>query len=158
MHVYYRTASRSYAEAVRGWGNGISYPVLLRDHRSGEVLLGSSNDAFSYAYTGYANAVEPVQIFAFERGRFLEVTPDFPDVVRSQARSIWKAAQALLRAGEVDRARPALAAYLADMTTIGRGAEAWETVMRTCTGSGCARDLRDFRASFRELSYRADSP
>jgi hypothetical protein len=152
MHVYYRSAPRAYAETVHGWGNGLSYPVLVRDRRSGEVLFGSSNDAFAWAYTGYANAIEPVQIYAFERGRFLDVTPDFPDVVRSQARSIWKPTQALLRAGKVDAARPGLAAYVADMTTIGRGAQAWETVMRSCTAPKCARELRDFHNSFRQLA------
>ena len=158
MHVYYRSAGRGYVEAVRGWGNGLSYPVLLRDARSGEIVLGSSNDAFSYAYTGYANAIEPVQIYAFERGRFLDVTPDFPDVVLSQARRIWKPTQSLLRAGNVYQARPGVAAYVADMTTIGRGDEAWKTVLRTCAGPSCVRDLRDLRKSVRELSDRANSP
>jgi hypothetical protein len=154
MHVYYRTAPHVYAEAVRKWGNGLSYPIPLRDARSGEVVFGSSNDAFAYAYTGYANAIEPVQIFAFERGRFLDVTPDFPDIVRSQAEQIWKPTRALLLAGKVDDARPGLAAYLADMTTIGRRAEAWRNVDRNCTAPTCADSLRDFRTSFRELNYR----
>ena len=157
MHVYYRSAPHRYAEAVRGWGNGMSYPILLRDARSGEVVFGSSNDAFAYAYTGYANAIEPVQIFAFERGRFLDVTPDFPDVVRAQAEQIWKPTRALLRAGNVYDATPGLAAYLADMTTIGRGAEAWRKVERTCTAPDCAHSLRAFRTSFRELNSLSDS-
>jgi hypothetical protein len=89
MHVYYRATPHRYAEAVREWGNGMSYPVLMRDARSGEVVFGSSNDAFAYAYAAYANAVEPVQIFAFEHGRFLDMTPDFPGVVRVQAEQIW---------------------------------------------------------------------
>lgn len=158
MHVYHRSGRRAYAETVRGWGNGLSYPVLLRDARSGEVLFGSSNDAFSYAYTGYANAIEPVQIYAFERGRFLDVTPDFPDIVRLQARRIWGQTRSLLRAGKVDEARPGLAVFLADMTTVGRGAKAWQTVTRTCTAANCARDLGDFRRSFHALSRRANSP
>jgi hypothetical protein len=158
MHVYYRSTRRAYAETVRGWGNGLSYPVLLRDARSGEVVLGSSNDAFSYLYTGYANAVEPVQIFAFERGRFLDVTPDFPDIVRAQADRIWKPTRALLRAGKVDAAVPGVGPYVADMTTIGRGAEAWGNVVRACTGPDCAAGLRGVRSSLRELNYRFDSP
>ena len=157
MHVYYRSTPHRYAEAVRGWGNGMSYPVLLRDARSGEVVFGSSNDAFSYAYTGYANTIEPVQIFAFERGRFLNVTPDFPDVVRAQAERIWKPTRALLRAGKPDGAQPGLAAYLADMTTIGRGADAWKTIERACTAPDCARFLRDFRTGFGEFTRLASA-
>jgi hypothetical protein len=154
MHVYYRATPHRYAEAVREWGNGMSYPVLMRDARSGEVVFGSSNDAFSYAYAAYANAIEPVQIFAFEHGRFLDVTPDFPDVVRAQAEHIWKPTRALLRAGKVDESWAGLAAYVADMTTIGRRAEAWRNVERTCTAPNCARSLRSFRKSLGELSYR----
>ncbi|GEM_PF-5924790 len=132
--------------------------MLLRDARSGEVVFGSSNDAFAWFYTGYANAVEPVQIFAFERGRFLDVTPDYPDVVRAQAELIWKPTRALLRAAKIHEAQPGLGAYLADMVTIGRGAEAWGNVVRTCTAPDCGRSLRTLRNSLRELNYRRDSP
>jgi hypothetical protein len=60
----------------------------------------------------------------------------------------------LLRAGKVDESWPGLAAYVTDMTTIGRGAEAWHNVERTCTAPDCARSLRSFRKSLGELSYR----
>src|SRR5947209_1065175 len=88
MHCCYRTQvfyprARSYGEAVHTWGNGASYPVLVHDARSRNVLFGSSNDAFAWAYGSYADAVEPVQIYSFERGRFRDVTPDFPDLLRS---------------------------------------------------------------------------
>ena len=156
-HVFRPTGAHAYAETVHGWGNGDSYPALLRDARSGKVVFGSSDDDFAWTY-GYANAVEPVQIFAFERGRFLNVTRGFPAVVRDQADRIWQRTHTLLRARKVDAAKPGIIAYVTDMAALGRRAEAWRNVTSACTARECANELHDVRAALRWLTPLQLSP
>lgn len=147
-HVFYRR-ERSYGEAVRTWGNSSSYPALVHDARSGEILFGSSNDTFASMF-GYANSVEPVQIFAFERGRFLDVTDTFPDVVREQSDRTWKRARTLLAAKKTWQAQAGLVAYVAEMSALHRDAEAWRNIRSACTARDCASYLHDIRAALKD--------
>ncbi len=95
-----------------------------------------------------------MQIIAFEHGRFLDVTPDFPELVADQAAVFLERARGMVRAGRLLDAQGTIGAYLADMSIIGRGAEARRTIERDCTGTDCPRYLADIRGRLTSLNYR----
>jgi hypothetical protein len=144
-----RMTGGRYAEALRDWGNALSYPVLLRDVRRGEIVFGSTNDQFAWSFGAYGNAVEPVQIVAFEHGRFREVTRRYPEIVRRQAGLIWAQARMLLKARRSYDAQPAIGAYIWDMTLLGRAGEGWRNVASACATPACRRSVAEVRTELR---------
>ncbi len=152
-HVFYPSAAHRYQQTFHTWGRSDSYPALLRNPGGGAALFGSSIDDFA-SRLGSHKAVAPVQIFAFERGRFLNVTPDFPAVVRKQADRIWPRTSALLRAGKVVDAYPGTVAYLIDMAALRRSADAWRNVQGACAIPDCAGYLLWVRGTLRYINGR----
>jgi hypothetical protein len=155
-HIFYPSGARAYRQAVHRWGDRQAYPALLRDGGAGAILFVSSIDDFGWMI-GVRNAVAPVQIFAFGRGRFRNVTPDYPAVVREQADHLWARAGASLRAGKFVDAYPGVIAYLVDMSAIGHSAEAWRNARAACTAGDCEGYFEDLRSVLREVKVRANS-
>ena len=155
-HLFYPSAAHAYQQAVHTWGHSDSYPALLRNPDGGAVVFGSSIDDFAWRL-GARNAVAPVQIFAFESGRFRNVTPNFPAVVGEQADRIWKRTSALLRTGKVADSFPGVIAYLIDMSALRRSAEGWRNVRGACASRDCAGYLDFVRRMLRDINSRASS-
>jgi hypothetical protein len=156
-HIFYPSGARAYREAVHRWGHRDSYPALLRDRAAGgRVLFASSVDDFAWTI-GIAKAVAPLQFFAFERGRFRNVTPDVP-AVREQADRLWARARGSLRAEKFLAAYPEVIAYLIDMAELRRSPEAWRNVRSACTGDDCAGYEQFLRSVLRSIKDRARRP
>jgi hypothetical protein len=153
-HVLYPSGARAYREAVYRWWSSTSFPALLRDGGTGRVLFGSSIDGFARTF-GSANAVAPVQIFAFERGRFRNVTPAFPEVVRQQADHLWTRARGPLRAGKLMDAYPGVIAYLIDMSALRQSAAGWRNLRDACTARDCPEYLDDVRGTMRTIEFKS---
>ncbi|MGH2981414.1 MAG: hypothetical protein ACRDKV_05165, partial [Solirubrobacterales bacterium] len=71
----------------------------------------SRDDSFAYKYASYAGSLYPPQIWRYVAGRMLDVTRQYPGIVRRSARGHRR----LYRRGRGDTdVRAALAAYAAD--------------------------------------------
>jgi hypothetical protein len=87
---------------------------LLHDGRREFV---SADDAFAYAFTDYADSGLPLEILAFARGHFSDVTRHFPALISRDAARWLRRYRRNLTNGE-----GYIAAWTADEYLLGRGA------------------------------------
>jgi hypothetical protein len=122
-HCCWSTAVFSYAKGgylarTRIWGNGF-YRLLDLDGDGRPEFVGD-DDRFAYTFAAYAFSLRPVRIFDFVGHRFVNRTRRFPARVRSDLKGIDELVAA---AGKDDDLRGAVAARVADLYLLGRGAE-----------------------------------
>ena len=121
----YDAVRTAYRPFKHGWGNQ-AYRLLDVD-RDGTPEFRSQDDAFAYAFTAYAASFFPLQIWQLRQGRFVDATRRFPNLIRRDARRLWReyVRARKLRPTEV---RGVLAAYLADKYLLAEQAEGWRRV------------------------------
>jgi len=105
--------------ASHEWGNT---GYRLRDVDGNGTLEFEGSDDFSYAFGSYAESRSPLKILDVG---LKNVTPSFPEAV---VRDLRRQRSAYVRARGRTNARPALAAYVADLHTLGRHRDADATL------------------------------
>lgn len=149
--LIYRYHAGRYAKLLHWWGNPGYRLVDLGDGRLPEFR--TTDDRFAYAFTAYVASLQPIRIRRYDRGRMVDVTRRFPRLVERDARSLWSLYLRERRA-RVKEVRGILAAWLADMHVLGRGAEGWrrleEAYRRGDVGRG--RTLFGYPAGRRYLA------
>jgi hypothetical protein len=108
----FERATRRYVPSTHFWGSNQDTPVLrdLNGDRSPEFVSGDRRfEGLSSTYS----YVDPLQIWSYHRGDFVDVTHRFPRLIRSDARRLWTG---YVRAGGGDGsgARSYLAAWAGD--------------------------------------------
>ena len=84
----------------------------------GQVVFVTRDDSFAYQFTDYADSGAPVQIWAYDGGRFTNVTRSHEPAIAKDATFWWKQYRAQVkRRGDV---RGILAAWAADEALLGR--------------------------------------
>ena len=143
----YRLTAHSFSDA--SW--------LLRD------LGGSASPEFvswdaRWAYWGgvYAGSPQPLQVWSFANGAFVDVTRGFPAALRRDQRRQWTAAGRARRHG--DMFTGALAAYVADGYSLGRPGPALARVRAALPAKGRARFLKALHNQLRRLGYTTPAP
>lgn len=144
------------------WGN---YHYSLRDYdRDGRPELVTVDDRFAYAFAPFAVTVPPIRIWHFDRGRLIDVTREFPEVVFKDARVIlliYEQARKL----KFREVRGMLASYMATQYLLGREQQGWRIVERAYRRGELGRDgakdtwptgrayLRALRTFLRQTGY-----
>jgi hypothetical protein len=120
--VYRYDASRkTYRPVNRFWGNTGAAPSLRDVDGDGRPELVSRDDRFAFRFgAGYADSAYPIQIWAYDQGRFRDVTRRFPGLIERDAVRHWRAYRS--KRG-TPSARPPLAAWAADEYQLELGAE-----------------------------------
>ncbi|HQU25441.1 MAG TPA: hypothetical protein PLS29_00270 [Acidimicrobiales bacterium] len=95
--------------------------AALRSDR-GHVVVRAGEGAFPYTLDNYAMSSEPILLESFDGRAFVNVTRDYPDLVRADART-W---DRLFARYPSDLSY--LAGWVADESLLGRGASAWRRV------------------------------
>lgn len=94
----------------------------------GKVVFRTTDDSFAYQFTDYADSGAPVQIWAYNRGRFTDVTRDYKPEIAKDAAFWWKAYRVELpKHGDVRRI---LSAWAADEALLGNAATAKQTLLQ----------------------------
>jgi hypothetical protein len=110
--------------------NGGFRPQLV----GGRVLLRTEDDRFAYTFGCYACAPMPIVLDAFDGTHLVDVTGQYPSLIRPEAASFLKLATTYAK-GEHNPSYSgigpfgALAAWVADECTLDRGATAWNQVL-----------------------------
>jgi hypothetical protein len=119
--VYRHTGRDRYSSRLVVWpGEGVGY--RLRDlDRDGVQEFVSASD-FECAFVACAGTVDPIRIWDYRGGTFVDVTPRFPALVAPEARRYWREFRRSARRNHP--ARNFLAAWAADEHSLGRGAAA----------------------------------
>lgn len=140
-------AEGSYVLTTQPWGNG-SFDLVDLDlgQDGGERAVPewlSRDDRFAYVFASYAASFYPIQIWRYDKGRFTDVSRDYPQRVYSDAYSLWLRYRELRQElplpepsqtitaeteGQVYLSviRSVLAAYMADKYLLGQEADGWQ--------------------------------
>jgi hypothetical protein len=116
--IYRYDASRkTYVPGNHFWGDGSAAPKLEDLDRDGRPEFLSQDDRFAYDFEGYAGSLRPIQIWAYDRGMFHDVTRRYLDQVRRDAAKIWRL---YLKYRGKRSVRGILPAWAADQYMLGR--------------------------------------
>ncbi len=127
------------------WGNAYDKLIPSADG-SGSVFLGA-DDSSAYRFSSFAGSKFPIMIFSFRGGRFVDVTNDYPSLIRSDAAQHWHE----FRTETYYSPDSALSAYLADEYRLGNEDAAWARVHRANDPDKVF--YANVRAWLREASY-----
>jgi hypothetical protein len=125
--AYSRTAQGTYRGTLITWIDQGAIPPLrdLRHDRSLQYV--SSDGRFRYRFGCGACTPYPIQIWSFRNGRFVDVTPQFPRLVSSDAAGLYRLFRQAVRTsnGDKESVRGALAAYVADECSLRHPNAGW---------------------------------
>ena len=128
-------ATGGYAQQMHNWGNSSPGPLRDLGHGGGPVWR-SSDGRIRYVFGCGGCVPYPVRVVAYRGGGFVDVTRSYPDVVRADARRMWRLYRR--RSGQV--ARGALAAWAADQYSLGRKRRVWRAVRAARRAGRLRRD------------------
>jgi hypothetical protein len=102
----------------------------------GRTVFVSANERFAYEFTAFAYSGEPLQLWRYEPGRFIDVTRQYPALVARDAASWWAAYEQGKKptspaGGDV---RGSLAAWAADEAMLGHADTAKRTLLQLAAG------------------------
>jgi hypothetical protein len=92
----------------------------------GRPELSGYDDRFAYVFAPYAFSLAPRQIWQWQAGELAEVTRNFLDSVRTDARQALAIYNRSRQKGDRMAIRGALAAWAADQCLLGRSQQAWQ--------------------------------
>lgn len=126
--------------------------LTLRTLQGRTVLLGGDGN-FPYTFGCYACTPSPLVISALVGSRVLNVSSQFPTVMRGDAAVLWGDVRASLSSsGGYASLFGSLAAWTADECTLGEGASAWREVT-SLAKKGLLSDARYHQAIFLPKGY-----
>jgi virginiamycin B lyase len=117
----------TYVPGTHFWGNADTKPKLRDLDADRRLEIVSKDDSFS-KLIGYAGSVRPIQVWAYEDGRFSDVTRKYPEAIEQDAARLWRL---YLEYRQKFSPRYVLAAWAADQYMLGRD----ETAERVLVGA-----------------------
>jgi hypothetical protein len=146
--------SQTYKAFQHNWGNR-GYRLQDLDG-NGVMEFVSADDRFAYAFASYAASPSPIQLWAYQPGKLVDITRQHPKLIYADATRLWQAFQEIRpdcdpkswgNCGE-----GILAAYLANKYLLGQAAAGWQKVRSVYQGNAC--DFND-KCLGRESYFRA---
>src|SRR3954454_2630003 len=113
----YSPSSGTYVNVEQNFGSGSYKQKDLNG--DGRPELQGLDPRFDELFPAHAASTEPIQIFAFRGGRFVDVTRSYPALVRKDAASLLKLYKRERRHSDFD-VRGILAPYVADEYLLGK--------------------------------------
>ncbi len=131
--------SKAYTALQHFWGNrGYRLEDLNKD---GVMEFVSADDRFSYAFAFYAASPSPIQLWAYQPGKLVDITRQHPKLIYADAKNLWQAFQENRQACNPKSwgicGEGILAAYLADKYLLGQAADGWKRVRSVYQGNAC---------------------
>lgn len=102
----------------------------------GKVVFATRDDSFGYVFTDFADSGFPIAFHAYDRGRFTDVTRDYPALVARDAAYWWKQYRARLQPR--DDVRGILSAWAADESLLGHATAAKQRLARIAANGALA--------------------
>lgn len=115
---------KTYARTAHVWGDPLYRLVDLG--RTNSLELVSADDRFAYAFADYANSPLPVQVWTFQKGRFVDTTRKYGNAISGDLGAKWRMFQTAPAGTPL---RGILAAWAADDCLLGGCQAAYARVM-----------------------------
>jgi hypothetical protein len=113
----YSSSLATYVNVEQNFGSGSYKQTDLNG--DGRAEFQGLDPRFDEAFTAHAASTEPIQIFAFRGGRFVDVTRSYPALIKKDAASLLKLYKRERRHSDFD-VRGILASYVADEYQLGK--------------------------------------
>ena len=134
----YSTSARKYVMAEDftkpGAGRGLHWQPdagFTPEKVGNAVVLMSYDAAFQFSFGCYACNPLPTRLFTLTDDRLVDVTLQYPSVIRTEKDAAWKEAQKYMRSSDRAAAvEEAVLQWAADSCELGEGASMWRTVER----------------------------
>ena len=120
--VVYRWTGSGYAAAENNFFDP-GYDLADLDGDGSDEFV-SADSRFAYLYGSFAESVFPLMIVGFDQGDFSDVTAQFPGKVEDDADALRHEYKRRASSNRKIGVRTSLAAYLADLYTLGRADDA----------------------------------
>ena len=88
----------------------------------------TADGGFAYAFSSFAGSGFPLKIWNYQNGKMVDVTKQYPTLVRNNAYRYWIHAQTIIRTQGDRESKGLLAAYLADKYTLGEKKDGWKNL------------------------------
>lgn len=95
---------------------------------NGRVVFKTRDDSFAYVFTDFADSGFPIVLWAYRKGRFLNVTANYPAAIRKDAIYWWKTYRKARR--QQRDVRGVLAAWAADEARLHKAASVKTTLLQ----------------------------
>nr|MDJ0508702.1 hypothetical protein [Crocosphaera sp.] len=105
-------------------GNGGYFKDIEQDKKYEFITYDNS---FLYQFSSYAGSFAPSLIFKFEQGNFIEVTRNYPKILRTNLQKMYEALRQ--RQSENGEINGILAGYVAQKILLGESEEGWEFML-----------------------------
>jgi hypothetical protein len=112
----YDTTTKTYARVERNFGDP-SAPLFDLGH-NGRYEFESADDSFAYRFTDFAASGLPLEIVAFSKGHFVNVTRQYPQLIAKDAQKWLRAFRSEASEGYSD-STGLIAAWAADEDSLG---------------------------------------
>ena len=155
--AFYRWDGSAYRRSVEYFGN-YGYKLVDLNH-DGTPELSAYDERFAYAFGSYADSFSPPMISHWEGGKLVDVTKEFPAVVKANAKEAFKLFTRTRRQHDPIAARAVLAAWTADQCLLGLSMQGFARVQAAAkagdlgTQKEAARYVAQLRAFLRRGGY-----
>ncbi|HEY3961417.1 MAG TPA: hypothetical protein VGL84_02740 [Gaiellaceae bacterium] len=129
---------RTYSRTAHVWGDPL-YRLADLGHTNSLELV-SADDRFAYAFSDYADSVLPVQVWTLLKGRFVDSTHSYANVVTADLATNWRRYQ---EAAPGTPVRGILAAWVADDCLLGDCQAAYARVRSLSSRLGDSADVQN---------------
>jgi hypothetical protein len=126
LTAFYRYDANSTTYRRSVWDFHDSGYRLVDLDADGRPEMASYDDRFAYVFAPFAFSLAPRQIWQWQAGDVLDVSRDFSDPVRTDARRAIAIYERSRAKGDRMGIRGALAAWMADQYLLGRGPQSWQ--------------------------------
>ncbi|MCT7952098.1 S-layer homology domain-containing protein [Ancylothrix sp. C2] len=146
----YLSASRAYSYIQQPWGYA---GYNLKDYDADGLPEFESLDyRFGLRYAAnYTDVGGPLQIFQYRSGQMFDVTRNYPNLVAQNARRLWGIYQSGVAQGQDSKA--VLAAYLADLHSLGQGRQGWTQIQESYLGGDRSEYFNNLSDFLRSTGY-----
>ena len=152
--AFYRWDGSAYRRSVEYFGN-YGYKIVDLDH-DGTPELSAYDESFAYAFGSYADSFSPPAISHFQAGKLVDVTKQFPAVVKANAKEAFKLFARGKKRHDPIGARATLAAWTADQCLLDRSAQGFARVdaARKAGDIGTAKEAARYVTQLRTFLRR----
>ncbi len=125
-HLIYTWKNNQFTKTQTGEldGNGGYFKDIEQDKKYEFITYDNS---FLYQFSSYAGSFAPSLIFKFEQGNFIEVTRNYPKILRTNLQKMYEALRQ--RQSENGEINGILAGYVAQKILLGESEEGWEFML-----------------------------
>lgn len=126
-HLIYRWENQRFVKTETGMlnaGGGIFQDL----NGDGNLEFLSDNNAFLYAFSSYAGSFPPSLIYRFQNGELIDVTRQFPEILKTRLQQMYEAFIQTQREGQ--EVNGILAGYVAQKILLGEYQQGWEFMLK----------------------------